>query len=431
MSLLTYEFNRADNAGEISQFRATLPIMQEHFQGKSELVLYLSGRLNINGVDIDGLIIKEDAIVLVEFKNYTGDIKAQVNGDWFHGNERINGGSKKKDGTSKTVFEQLKINRRALRDGLGRYTKNEDAYNNIQALVVFSRIDNLQLDDDFTWGSSAWVNVTDIEHIGEALDTIKAKTRSGKNVIITSEDIFEFIRLKGLDERYIMTKYSDTNVMPGDLFHEDQPHNGDEFSPRDLLEKEKADNQKNKQALHDAVLLLQTMMEKMQKMADEKDFIIQQQKAEILQIHAIKLSAGSNDTSEDTSAETAKFIEDVRAVEMEIENAEAEPISAVEAPATVVKRRFGVKQRVLKAFNVETESMDDDQLDLIESNLEKSMIVAGCAGSGKSVIAMYKAQQISDANGDVILIAYTKSLNRYMQQGKENTLGARFLYHWQ
>lgn len=431
MSLLTYEFNRADNAGEISQFRATLPIMQEHFQGKRELVLYLSGRLNINGVDIDGLIIKEDAIVLVEFKNYTGDIKAQVNGDWFHGNERINGGSKKKDGTSKTVFEQLKINRRALRDGLGRYTKNEDAYNNIQALVVFSRIDNLQLDNDFTWGSSAWVNVTDIEHIGEALDTIKAKTRSGKNVIITSEDIFEFIRLKGLDERYIMTKYSDTNVMPGDLFHEDQPHNSDEFSLGDLLAKEKADNQKNKQALHEAVVLLQTMMEKMQKMADEKDFIIQQQKAEILQIQAIKLSAGSNDTPEDTSAETAKFIEDVRAVEMEIENVESEPISAVEIPAKVVKKRFGVKQRVLKAFNVETESMDDDQLDLIESNLENSMIVAGCAGSGKSVIAMYKAQQISDANGDVILIAYTKSLNRYMQQGKENTLGARFLYHWQ
>ena len=50
MSLLTYEFNRADNAGEISQFRATLPIMQKHYQGRNEVVLYLSGKLNINGV---------------------------------------------------------------------------------------------------------------------------------------------------------------------------------------------------------------------------------------------------------------------------------------------------------------------------------------------------------------------------------------------
>ena len=46
MSLLTYEFNRADNAGEISQFRATLPIMQKHYQGRNEVVLYLSGKLN-------------------------------------------------------------------------------------------------------------------------------------------------------------------------------------------------------------------------------------------------------------------------------------------------------------------------------------------------------------------------------------------------
>ena len=66
MSLITYEFNRADNAGEISQFRSTLPIMQKHYQGKNEVVLYLSGKLNINGVDIDGLIIKENARIIIK-----------------------------------------------------------------------------------------------------------------------------------------------------------------------------------------------------------------------------------------------------------------------------------------------------------------------------------------------------------------------------
>lgn len=249
MSLITYEFNKADNAGEISQFRATLPIMQKHYQGRNEVVLYLSGKLNINGVDIDGLIIKEDAIVLVEFKNYAGEIKAQANGDWFHGSERINGGAKKKDGSTKTVFEQLKINRRALRDGLSRYIKNEDACNNIQALVVFSSISSLILDEEFKWGANAWVNVSDVEHICEELDTIKAKTRSNKSIILTDSDIFDFIRNKGLDERYIITKYSDTNVMPGDLFHEDFTHNGDDFSPNVLLAKEKEDNAKNKETV--------------------------------------------------------------------------------------------------------------------------------------------------------------------------------------
>ena len=437
MSLITYEFNRADNAGEISQFRATLPILQEHYQGRNELVLYLSGKLNINGVDVDGLIFKEDAIVLVEFKNYAGNIKAQANGDWFHDSERINGGSKKKDGSSKTVFEQLKINRRALRDGLAHFTKNENACNNIQALVVFSSIETLQMDEEFKWGANAWVNVTDVEHMGEELDTIKAKTRSGQSIVISPEDIFEFIRLKGLDERYILTRYSDTNVMPADLYHEEEPHNGDDFSPNVLLAKEKAENEKNKKALHEAIILLQTMMEKMQKMAEEKDLIIQQQKAELLKIKAEQLEAATSSISNniqtniEIESETVQLIEEVKAVEKEVENIELNTDITVEPKTQTAKKRFGMKQKILKAFNVEKESMDDEQLDLIGDTIDKSMIVAGCAGSGKSVIAMYKAQQILESKGDVILIAYTKSLNRYMRQGKENSLDERFFYHWQ
>lgn len=40
MSLISHEISRADNTGEISQFRSTLPIMQKQYQGKNEVVLY-------------------------------------------------------------------------------------------------------------------------------------------------------------------------------------------------------------------------------------------------------------------------------------------------------------------------------------------------------------------------------------------------------
>lgn len=415
MSLITYEFNRADNAGEISQFRATLPVMQKHFQGRHNVVLYLSGKLNINGVDIDGLVIKEDAIVLIEFKNYTGDIKAQANGDWFHGNERINGGATKKDGSSKTVFEQLKINRRALREGLAPYIKNIDACNNIQALVVFTAITSLKLDNEFTWGANAWVNVTDIEHIGEEMDTIKARTRSNAPISIPSNMIFDFIRNKDLDERYIFTNYSDVNILPPDLFHEEQTHNGNDFSPATLLQKVTAEKEKYEASLHDAVELLQSVMQKMETMSNEKDIIIQQQKAELLQIKAEELLEKKENeiTKQDASiilSEEEKLLQDVKSVEDDIIKIENAPIVHKPAPLENPKKRFGMKAKVFKKFNVETESMDDDQLDLIEKNIDKSMIVAGCAGSGKSVIAMYKAQQIKDTGGDVILIAYTTIL---------------------
>lgn len=81
-------------------------------------------------------------------------------------------------------------------------------------------------------------------------------------------------------------------------------------------------------------------------------------------------------------------------------------------------------------WDVDEESMDDDQLDLIERTLDKSMLVAGCAGSGKSVIAMHKAEQIAHQGEDVILIAYTKSLTGFMNVGKP--IGPyRFYYHYQ
>ena len=42
-----------------------------------------------------------------------------------------------------------------------------------------------------------------------------------------------------------------------------------------------------------------------------------------------------------------------------------------------------------------TESeLDDDQLLVLNATLDKSCIVEGCAGSGKSVLALIKAQRI-------------------------------------
>lgn len=88
-------------------------------------------------------------------------------------------------------------------------------------------------------------------------------------------------------------------------------------------------------------------------------------------------------------------------------------------------------RRILQGANdwdVTEETMDDDQLDLIEYTDDKSMLVAGCAGSGKSVIAMHKAEQLHKKGQDVILIAYTRSLSRFMKNGKVDS-SFRFFHH--
>lgn len=83
------------------------------------------------------------------------------------------------------------------------------------------------------------------------------------------------------------------------------------------------------------------------------------------------------------------------------------------------------------SWDVEEESMDDDQLDLIEMNIDKSMLVTGCAGSGKSVIAMHKAEQVAKTGASVILIAYTKSLSAFMREGiDKKALPYKFYHHY-
>lgn len=82
-------------------------------------------------------------------------------------------------------------------------------------------------------------------------------------------------------------------------------------------------------------------------------------------------------------------------------------------------------------MSVDNKSMDDDQLDLIEMGIGKSMLVTGCAGSGKSVIAMYKAEQLAKTGASVILIAYTKSLSAFMREGLDQAdLNYSFYHHY-
>lgn len=81
---------------------------------------------------------------------------------------------------------------------------------------------------------------------------------------------------------------------------------------------------------------------------------------------------------------------------------------------------------------VESE-LDDDQLKVLMATNDKSCLISGCAGSGKSVLALIKAQRIQKEKGDNYqIIVFTKSLCNYMNAGRE-TLGLHneFYYHWQ
>lgn len=86
-----------------------------------------------------------------------------------------------------------------------------------------------------------------------------------------------------------------------------------------------------------------------------------------------------------------------------------------------------------RSFYVKDSELDDYQVKVINKKTDNSFIVKGCAGSGKSILALWKAKQIQDEHkGSYIYIVFTKALMQYMADGiKEVGISQRNVdYHW-
>lgn len=149
----------------------------------------------------------------------------------------------------------------------------------------------------------------------------------------------------------------------------------------------------------------------------------------------------SQERTKEVEKELLDKDEEIEALKAQIAAMHIEEPKEIDVPEPVLMTPAGREPRIrrnsllerlaITEWDVEEESMDDDQLDLIDETIDKSLLVAGCAGSGKSVIAMHKAKQISDEGFSVILIAYTKSLNSFMQTGNNEGGNYQFYYHYQ
>lgn len=458
MGLIVYECQRAGHVHEIRQFGHAAQSLYDYFDGRDETALFI-GNINIGEANLDGLIIKNDAIIIVEFKDYEGNLIARQNGDWTCDGKAIKGGN-----GGKSVDEQLRKNQRLLRQVIaenGYFTEAQRS--DIKGLVVLTKLKSYS--DDFDRTNKAWVFVSDIDNIGNIMHDIVSADfkdrRTGRTIelSISDEDIFNFLRKINISESSLVTDFTDTTCLPSDLYNKEHTHNGKHYSTATLLAKKTEEVDSLRTQIDELLNQLNSLKIEHQKEVNEKELLINQQKAEILQALADKLESDKayieaqskvdelssqlekrvDVTEEQLIMDESSIKEQIKEIEQNIENGNILSISNEEsvvpvqiAPEKSKKRKFGMKERVLKEFNVGEDSLDAEQIGLIERELSKSMIVSGCAGSGKSVIAMYKAQQIIDSGGDVIMIAYTKSLNRYMQQGKDvKTQKRNFYYHWQ
>ena len=69
-------------------------------------------------------------------------------------------------------------------------------------------------------------------------------------------------------------------------------------------------------------------------------------------------------------------------------------------------------------FYIKEEEFDDYQVKVVNRKIDNSFLVKGCAGSGKSILALWKVKQIQEENrGSFYFIVFTKTLKQYMEDG--------------
>lgn len=112
MSLLIYKISNYNHKAEENQFESIVKLLTKRF-GQSKKKCILIGNYNIEGVELDALLITSGGFRILEFKNWGGKIIARENGSWTSDGLIIGGGAR-----NRTPFEQIRINKSRVSKGI-------------------------------------------------------------------------------------------------------------------------------------------------------------------------------------------------------------------------------------------------------------------------------------------------------------------------
>lgn len=157
-------------------------LLEQEWLGREQELL-LIGNIVVAGKEIDAMVIKEDALIVIDFKDCGGQLQVSANGPWFAAGKEINSGRK-------NPFLQLSDNKYAvlgqLKQSLPEGYKNWINIGHINAQVLFHQeidYDIELLPAELGHGVSKWFGVCDFGNVVTTVDDIvssETSIRSGR-----------------------------------------------------------------------------------------------------------------------------------------------------------------------------------------------------------------------------------------------------------
>ena len=198
MGLRIFKLEEYDHTHEREQFRKLCSILKDLYDKSAEMHL-LFANINFNGVPLDALLIKPDAITVLEFKNYSGNVIAAENGDW-----KLDDGTIIKGGMGKNPFVQTKNNKFAVITTLNTWFPSTHVnLGHTSGIVVFNQ--PVTVDDHLiSPKSKSWFHICDMDHISDKISDITSPA-----IHYTNSDLDKLPKILNCDDpKYIIYESS-------------------------------------------------------------------------------------------------------------------------------------------------------------------------------------------------------------------------------
>ena len=166
MTFKAYRASSFSHAHENHAFNRLHDILQKQWAEKDE-PLFLLGNFYIDGKEIDALVLKRSAVIVIDFKDYGGELKFSENGRWEIDGNQVRGGSKT------NPYQQIRDNKFQLLNYLKTQIEFESSPNlgHIAGLCLFHQ--NIEFDSTaLSPNISRWFHVADMQSAIRTIDAI-------------------------------------------------------------------------------------------------------------------------------------------------------------------------------------------------------------------------------------------------------------------
>ena len=202
MSVKIFKIQEYDHLAEISQFEKVSQIVLQQ-DGRSFNHALLIGNYNIEGVELDALLITDNFIAVLEFKNWGGSIVATENGNWTSNGLTIEGGA-----GGKSPYNQIRLNRSRTTSGLRRLLNKPDL-NELKGVIIMGQ--DAEIDDRLISEQvKKWMRICDNRSLSKVLSNCAERT------LFTPSEMVGMPGLLGI-QRFIINDIASAETISANL----------------------------------------------------------------------------------------------------------------------------------------------------------------------------------------------------------------------